>query len=290
MTTDMKPGDHLHVRRGGYSHHGILHSPGYVIHFTDVRPTKAHARVQLTTLEAFADGGTVEVRRYGQRVSMAEATRRADFLLGHGDYHLLLNNCEHIATWCCTGKWESEQVIQGGGAVATPIVGYAGAGAMSMAVAGLGAVPGWSAPGILSGLSTLGGSAVAGAGLATAIPGVGAAVVLNHTVWRDADHLTAGERDARAAAQLGAALGVPAGVLIGLWTLIQAGQPGLSAVGISTGLKALGKVLGGGMLRGLLALGMIGVVAVIVCGWIAYKLAQHRLATVANSEAALPQG
>ena len=74
----MRPGDHIKVRRGGYEHHGVVHSTGYVIHFTDVRPQKSAAYVQLTTLEAFAAGGKVEVVHYGQRVTAAVAVDRAE--------------------------------------------------------------------------------------------------------------------------------------------------------------------------------------------------------------------
>lgn len=42
------PGDHIKVNRGLYEHHGVLHSPGYAVHFTDVRPQKAAASVRWT--------------------------------------------------------------------------------------------------------------------------------------------------------------------------------------------------------------------------------------------------
>jgi hypothetical protein len=38
---------------------------------------------------------------------------RAYSLLHRGGYHVLKSNCEHLATWCVTGKWESPQVQRG---------------------------------------------------------------------------------------------------------------------------------------------------------------------------------
>jgi hypothetical protein len=63
--------------------------------------------------------------------------------LGESGYNLFGNNCEHFATWCKTGQWESQQVDGTVGSTATA----AGLGAA------LGAIPlievTMAAPGIL---------------------------------------------------------------------------------------------------------------------------------------------
>ena len=60
--------------------------------------------------------------------------RRAESRLDETDYSVLLNNCEHFARWCHTGRHESRQVrtalqLAGGACLA--------AGAVVISVAGI---------------------------------------------------------------------------------------------------------------------------------------------------------
>ena len=115
--TGMALGDQIYVMRplvgvaGVYEHHGIDCGDGTVIHF---HKGEQGAEVKRTSREAFAQGSAI----YGQRVTTAFlpslVVARAESRLGDRDYDLLTRNCEHFATWCKTGRWESAQVARFG--------------------------------------------------------------------------------------------------------------------------------------------------------------------------------
>jgi len=105
----MGAGDHLQVRRSRYYwHHGIDCGDGTVIHCTGDRRTGR--RVTRSTLGEFAQDGTIVIREYRRRLPSAETVARAEARLGESRYHLVRHNCEHFATWCCTGRAVSGQV------------------------------------------------------------------------------------------------------------------------------------------------------------------------------------
>ncbi len=105
----MARGDHLYVRRGRrYSHHGIDCGDGSVIHYVGPRGTNRY--VARTPVDAFAAGASVRVRQYEKRLTAEETIHNAESRLGTVGYHLVRNNCEHFAAWCCTGRAASSQV------------------------------------------------------------------------------------------------------------------------------------------------------------------------------------
>lgn len=105
----MARGDHVYARRGRrYTHHGIDCGDGTVIHY--VRPRVGVRHVARTSHEMFAAGSQVKVRVYAQRLHAEETIRHAESRVGSGGYHLVRNNCEHFAAWCCTGRAASGQV------------------------------------------------------------------------------------------------------------------------------------------------------------------------------------
>jgi hypothetical protein len=113
----MSRGDHVVVRRGRrYTHHGIDCGDGTVIHFSGRR--RPGRRVERTTMSDFAGASEVYVRSYRQRLTDAEVVANAESRLGSQDYHLVRNNCEHLATWASTGSPRSRQVR--GWAIAAP--------------------------------------------------------------------------------------------------------------------------------------------------------------------------
>ena len=57
-----------------------------------------------------SQGSAVKVRPYARRLSEDETIRNAESRLGSVGYHLVRNNCEHFAAWCCTGRGVSSQV------------------------------------------------------------------------------------------------------------------------------------------------------------------------------------
>lgn len=105
----MARGDHVFVRRGRrYSHHGIDCGDGTVIHYAG--GWRVGLQVERTSMTSFAAGGEVLVRAHRSRLPADEILARAQSRLGSTDYHLVRNNCEHLATWASTGSSGSRQV------------------------------------------------------------------------------------------------------------------------------------------------------------------------------------
>ncbi|TAF57505.1 MAG: NC domain-containing protein [Oscillatoriales cyanobacterium] len=109
----MAYGDQLYVIRpwlqldGVYEHHGIDAGDGTVIHYSK---RTAEATVRQTSIEEFAQGGRIHKREYATCYIADSAVQRARSRIGEQKYNLLLNNCEHFATWCKTGISSSRQV------------------------------------------------------------------------------------------------------------------------------------------------------------------------------------
>ncbi len=128
MNERFKEGDHIRVRRGLYYHHGIYISDDRVIDFSGGSLcAKYQASVRACTFQEFAGSDTAEIVCYpkpgllGLALPPANASPRkeivdrAEWLLRQptaGRYNLLGSNCEHVASWCATGYYESLQVRQ----------------------------------------------------------------------------------------------------------------------------------------------------------------------------------
>ncbi|MBF2002993.1 MAG: lecithin retinol acyltransferase family protein [Synechococcales cyanobacterium M58_A2018_015] len=112
----MARGDQIYVMRplinleGVYEHHGIDCGDGTVIHYHKGED----AVICRTSMEAFARGNPVYVKRYPVSYLPDVVVERAESRLGERRYNLLTNNCEHFATWCKTGNSESQQLIEYG--------------------------------------------------------------------------------------------------------------------------------------------------------------------------------
>lgn len=121
------PGDHLSVRRSGYTHHGVYSNDDRIIQFGGGIPDKPTATITVATLAEFERGVTAKAVRHGQEkrfwlgpppLPPVDATEkiieRAEWLLANHTpkrYNLIGNNCEHMANWCVTGWYtESHQV------------------------------------------------------------------------------------------------------------------------------------------------------------------------------------
>jgi len=140
----MARGDHVFALRlgGVYSHHAVDVGDGSVIHYTG--PSQLSSSVARTPFVAFAAGDEVRVRSYQEFFAAlalrsdpierwtAELRRahdrlrgvaletldfspdaviaRAESRLGERRFDIVLNNCEHFASWCKTGLSESRQV------------------------------------------------------------------------------------------------------------------------------------------------------------------------------------
>jgi hypothetical protein len=107
-------GDYIRIKRkGGYSHDGIYIGNGEVIHFSDAEGFKTwKAVVRRDRLKDFGDPEEIEVIKSvpGSELPRETTVLVAIKLLGSKGYHLTRNNCEHLATFCKTGRHESIRV------------------------------------------------------------------------------------------------------------------------------------------------------------------------------------
>lgn len=105
----MAIGDHLSVDYGLYTHHGIELGENLVIHYGRGLSDIKNAKVEIVSLETFANGKEVKFVDSPCSYSTEEITRRAKSRLGESRYDLLDNNCEHFANWCRSGVATSPQ-------------------------------------------------------------------------------------------------------------------------------------------------------------------------------------
>jgi hypothetical protein len=273
-------GQHLKVPRKGYDHHGIGIEGGYVVHFTGVANGKAAARVQLDTLETFAEGAPVSAIQYARRFAPEEVVRRARSLLGRSGYNLINNNCEHLARWCMTGELRSAQMEKAGGSV----LGVGGSAASATATAA-GTVATASAAGTSGGAAVMsairsagqlaGGGAARGVVVMAAAPAVVANVAI-HRALPDDPNLPQSERAARRHGRQTTQAASILGGVGSVGAVAPAGEFGLSAVGISTGLAEIGALVGGGMLAGAAVVIAVPAAVAFIVGLLAYQRKARR--------------
>jgi len=110
LEKDLNLGDHIYVRRLLYSHHGIYAGNGNVIHYTGEEKEKKDPLVRETDIEDFLKGGKLRRRDYKKHLPPSEILSLAKNHLCNNGYSITLNNCEHFATYCATGKKKSKQV------------------------------------------------------------------------------------------------------------------------------------------------------------------------------------
>jgi len=96
-----------------YLHHGIDLGDGTVVHARphEFRNPFGGGRVVRTSLAEFAEGRAVRVRNEPPAAfSPDEIAARALAHVDRDGYDLVIDNCEHFATWCATGRRSSRQV------------------------------------------------------------------------------------------------------------------------------------------------------------------------------------
>ena len=110
-------GDHIMFDRGSYSHHAIvlavspLENKIEVIHFTSVKGRKLEVKKELITRHE-QEGGLYRLTYRALTESKPDHVVLRAMLIEQKDldYNLIDRNCEHLATWCKTGIWDSGQV------------------------------------------------------------------------------------------------------------------------------------------------------------------------------------
>jgi len=96
-----------------YLHHGIDIGDGTVVHARphDFRNPLGGGHVVRTSRAEFAAGRPVRVCTEPHAAYSPDAiATRALAHVGRDGYHLVVDNCEHFATWCATGRRASRQV------------------------------------------------------------------------------------------------------------------------------------------------------------------------------------
>jgi hypothetical protein len=112
----MAKGDHIYVECFLHDHHGIDCGDGTVIHYS---VKLGNGRITRVSKSQFANGQTIKLKKYTSKYSPDVIVKRAEKRLGERKYHVLLNNCEHLAYDCTSGEPDSWQVYQAGAAVVT---------------------------------------------------------------------------------------------------------------------------------------------------------------------------
>jgi hypothetical protein len=269
----MAKGDHIYVTRPlGYTHHGIDCGDGTVIHFTGEPGKKSDASIARSMMADFALDSIVHMRDYSAKDDSQVVIDRAKSKLGSKDYNLVTNNCEHFATWCCTGRTASEQVRRVSSLTTSGAAAAASLGTTAGVVGAVGSVAGLSGAGVMSALGTAGGlvgsGAAAGPLVIAALP---AAVSIGaiQAGLRSDDTLPKDENNARRDGRIASVAGAAAAGAGGM-----AAVAGTSAAGLASGLAAIGGLVGGGMVAGTVAVTAAPAVLAGIAGYGAYAISR----------------
>ncbi|WP_111860449.1 lecithin retinol acyltransferase family protein [Acinetobacter sp. CFCC 10889] len=104
---------HLIVKNFGYSHHGIYVGKGRVIHYSGFAHFFKKRPIEITTLDKFARNKKIIIRLYDQpKFKSRHVVRRMRSRMHENNYHLIVNNCEHLCSWAITGVESSPQVVK----------------------------------------------------------------------------------------------------------------------------------------------------------------------------------
>ncbi|HJE53785.1 MULTISPECIES: lecithin retinol acyltransferase family protein [Acinetobacter] len=105
-------GAHLMVKHFGYTHHGIYAGRGRVIHYSGFAHLFKKRPIEITSIEKFSHGKAIHVQHYDSaKYKGRKVVRRMRSRMHENNYHLIINNCEHLCTWAITGVESSPQVI-----------------------------------------------------------------------------------------------------------------------------------------------------------------------------------
>lgn len=275
----MAKGDHIYVTRPlGYTHHGIDCGDGTVIHFTGEPGKKSDASIACSMMADFALDSIVHMRDYSAKDDSQVVIDRAKSKLGSKDYNLVTNNCEHFATWCCTGRTASEQVRRVSSLTTSGAAAAASLGTTAGVVGAVGSVAGLSGAGVMSALGTAGGlvgsGAAAGPLVIAALP---AAVSIGaiQAGLRSDDTLPKDENNARRDGRIASVAGAAAAGAGGMAAVAGMGAvAGTSAAGLASGLAAIGGLVGGGMVAGTVAVTAAPAVLAGIAGYGAYAISR----------------
>jgi len=269
----MARGDHIFVKRLGYSHHGLDVGNGQVFHYTGEPGSKSDASIKKTPMKEFACDGVIEVVEYSKCLPIDETLALAEERIGENTYNLIFSNCEHFARYCKTKVHVSEQVKDvvggGGAAIGSGVVVSGSVTAVSVA----GSAAGLSGAGVMSGLAAIGPAGTIG-GIVTlaAVPAVVTNIAVSKTLSDD-ENLPDEERSIRRTGRIAAKVSTVGGAVGTVGAISATGTTaGLSAAGITSGFAAIGGTVGGGMVAGVAISVAAPAVAAAAAGWGIYKI------------------
>jgi hypothetical protein len=265
----MAAGDHVFVRLPKFEHHGI--DTGHsIIHYG------GDGWVRETSYEGFTGERAMQTKEYGSYDDADVVLERIESMIGrHEPFNLLFNNCEGFAYWAKTGRKFSEQAhgaISGAGGTAA-VAASVGVGVG--AVIGGGVLAGTSGASLMSGLAAIGAAVGAGAAAGIAVVGGAPAALTAATVGvvlHDDEHFTQEERAARHAGRVASAASAIGATGGAVGAVAACGTVGLSAAGITSGLAAIGAIVGGGMMAGIVVCTVAPAVVAGVAGVGCYRL------------------
>ncbi|KAK1941489.1 hypothetical protein P3T76_007355 [Phytophthora citrophthora] len=136
----LRPGDHIFIWDRTlwpfiYQHHGIVWKSGESVEDVQIchvwtplegfRQAQADSSFRVSTLEQFLYHRSLNdvrlVEYEGHTMSRPDVVlTRCRLLLGRGrgDYHPIIQNCEHAARWCKTGsQWSTQTLTRGHGTI-----------------------------------------------------------------------------------------------------------------------------------------------------------------------------
>lgn len=100
------------VKHFGYTHHGIYAGRGRVIHYSGFAHLFKKRPIEITSIETFSHGKQIHLQHYeSPKFQGRKVVRRMRSRMHENNYHLIINNCEHLCTWAITGVESSPQVI-----------------------------------------------------------------------------------------------------------------------------------------------------------------------------------
>lgn len=106
-------GAHLIIKHFAYSHHGIYAGRGRVIHYSGFAHLFKKHPIEITSLQNFCRGKKFIIQHYASpKFTGRKAVRRMRSRMHENNYHLIINNCEHLCTWAITGVESSPQVFR----------------------------------------------------------------------------------------------------------------------------------------------------------------------------------
>lgn len=271
-------GAHLSTPRTGYTHHGVYLGRGSVAHYGGLSENVRSGPIAVISLEDFCMGrGHAVIDHPDRKYDKEAVVKRILSRVGEDKYHVANNNCEHLVYWAIEDYHHSPQVTRMAPVAAGGSATVAGIAARSV-VSATGSIVGLSASGTMSGLATIGGTvgagAVGGLGILGGAGGLAAASLVNNTLLKDDASLNNNERSSRSMGRKASYAGAAAGTAGSIAAVAAVGVPGLSAVGITTGLATIGSAVGGGMAAGVVITTAAPVAAAVALGYGFYKVVQ----------------